>query len=225
MNARGATSTAPRSRSLAGVLGADHVVERVVQRAQVRVDLGHEVAGQEPEPLPGLDRRAGEDDAVDLLGLQRLHGHGHRQPALAGAGRADAEGDDVLADGVDVALLPARLRAHRAAARRAQHLGGEHLGRALVGLHHLDGAAHRGGVEAVALLDQHHEVLEQPRDPLDVVVAVEGDLVAAHVDRRRRGTASSMRRSTSSRSPRSSGIRWLLGTEILIWVLDTTGQG
>ena len=31
-----------------------------------------------------------------------------------------------------------------------------------------------------------------------------------------------MARSTSSRSPRSSGIRWLLGTEILIWVLDTT---
>ena len=96
-------------------LGLDHVVERVVERTQVGVDLGHEVAGQEAEPLARLDRRPGEDDAVDLLGLQRLHRHGHRQPALAGAGRADAEGDDVVADGVDVALLAARLRPDGAA--------------------------------------------------------------------------------------------------------------
>ena len=40
-------------------LGLDHVVERVVERPQVRVDLGHEVAGQEAEPLARLDRRAG----------------------------------------------------------------------------------------------------------------------------------------------------------------------
>ena len=76
--------------------GLDHVVERVVERAQVGVDLGHEVAGQEAEPLAGLDRGPGEDDAVDLLGLQRLHRHRDGEPALAGAGGADAEGDDVL---------------------------------------------------------------------------------------------------------------------------------
>ena len=96
-------------------LGLDHVVERVVERAQVRVDLGHEVAGQEAEPLAGLDRRPGEDDALHLLVLQRLHGHGHGQPALAGARRAEAEGDDVAADGVDVALLARGLRPHGAA--------------------------------------------------------------------------------------------------------------
>ena len=59
-------------------LGLDHVVERVVERAQVGVDLGHEVAGQEAEPLARLDRGPGEDDAVDLLGLQRLHRHAPR---------------------------------------------------------------------------------------------------------------------------------------------------
>src|SRR3546814_12916021 len=68
----------------------------------------------------GLHRWAGEDDAIDLLGLQGLHCHGHRQPALAGAGGADAEGDDVLADRVDVALLAARLGAHRLALGHAQ---------------------------------------------------------------------------------------------------------
>ena len=73
MNASGATSIVPRSISRADGLGVDHVVERVVQRAEVRVDLGQDVAGEEAETLAGLDRGAGEDDAVDLLRLQRLH--------------------------------------------------------------------------------------------------------------------------------------------------------
>ena len=41
-------------------------------------------------------------------------------------------------------------------------------------------------IEAVTLLDEHDEVLEQAGHPLDVVVAVEGDLVAPGVDRHRR---------------------------------------
>ena len=48
-------------------LGVDHVVQRVVERAQVGVDLLAERAGQEAEPLPRLDRRPGQDDPVDLL--------------------------------------------------------------------------------------------------------------------------------------------------------------
>ena len=46
------------------LVGVDHVVERVVQRAQVRIDLLLERAGQEAEPLAGLDRRPGQDDAA-----------------------------------------------------------------------------------------------------------------------------------------------------------------
>ena len=48
-------------------LGVEHVVQRVEQRPQVRVDLRLQVAGQEAEPLAGLDGGAREDDAVDLL--------------------------------------------------------------------------------------------------------------------------------------------------------------
>ena len=151
-------------------LGLDHVVERVVERAQVRVDLGHEVAGQEAEPLAGLDRGPGEDDAVDLLGLQRLHRHRHRELALAGAGRADAEGDDVVA----------RWRRRSASGRsssgrtvrpcgRAQHLGGEHLGRALVGLHHVDGAADTSPASSAwPCSSSSDQLLEEPADPLGV---------------------------------------------------------
>ena len=99
-----------------GPLGADHVVEGVPQRPEVGVDLGHQVAGEEAQPLAGLDRRAGEDDAVHPLGLEGIHGHGHGQPRLAGAGRAQPEGDDVVPDGVHVALLAGRLGAHGPAA-------------------------------------------------------------------------------------------------------------
>ncbi len=84
-------------------VGLEHVVQRVVERAQIRVDLGHQVAGEEAESLPGLDRRSGEDDPVDLPGLQRLHRERDRQVGLAGAGRADAEGHRVGRDRVDVA--------------------------------------------------------------------------------------------------------------------------
>ncbi len=54
---------------LGDLLGVEHVVQRVEQRAQVGVDLGHQVAGQEAEALAGLDGGAREDDAVDLVAL------------------------------------------------------------------------------------------------------------------------------------------------------------
>ena len=91
---RGHLDGAPLEQPLRA-LGPEQVVEGVVERAEVGVDLGHDVAGQEPEPLPGLDRRPGQDDPVDLAGLERLHAEGHGQVRLARPGRADAEGDDV----------------------------------------------------------------------------------------------------------------------------------
>ena len=50
------------------LLGVHHVVERVVERPQVRVHLLLQVARQEPELLARLDRRPRQDDAADLLG-------------------------------------------------------------------------------------------------------------------------------------------------------------
>ena len=110
MYASGATSIVPRSIEPRDDLGLEHVVERVVERAQVRVDLGEHVAGQEAEPLARLDRGPGEDDAVDLLRLQRLHRERDREVALAGAGGTDRERDRVVAHRVDVALLARGLR-------------------------------------------------------------------------------------------------------------------
>ena len=49
------------------LLGVHHVVERVVERPQVRVDLLLQIAGQEPELLAGFDRGPRQDDAADFL--------------------------------------------------------------------------------------------------------------------------------------------------------------
>ena len=91
------------------LLGLEHVVERVVQRPQVRIDLLLQVAGQEAELLARLDRRARQHDAADLLGQQARDRLRHRQVGLAGAGRADAEDDVVLVDGFEVLPLRRRL--------------------------------------------------------------------------------------------------------------------
>ena len=92
------------------LLGVQHVVERVEERAEVRIDLGQHVARQEAEPLAGLDRRAREDDPADLPLGERRDRERHREVGLARAGRADPEGDGRVADRVDVALLRDRLR-------------------------------------------------------------------------------------------------------------------
>ncbi len=97
-------------------LGLEHVVERVEQRPQVGVDLGHQVAGEEAEPLAGLDRGSREDDPVDLTAVQRRGRQRNREERLAGARRADPERDRVGADRVDVALLVDGLGRHLARA-------------------------------------------------------------------------------------------------------------
>ena len=73
------------------------VIERVVDRPQIRIDLFAHVAGQEAEPFAGFDRRPRQDDAVDFLAFEQLHGMGDREPGLAGAGGAGREHQRVRA--------------------------------------------------------------------------------------------------------------------------------
>jgi hypothetical protein len=48
-----------------GFLRIEHVVDRVVERPEVRGYLFLEVARKESKGFSGLDRGTGEDDAVD----------------------------------------------------------------------------------------------------------------------------------------------------------------
>ena len=174
-------------------LGLEHVVEGVVEGAQVGVDLGDDVAGQEPQPLPRLHRRSGEDDPVDLLGLEGLDGQRHGQVALAGAGRADPEGDDLAPDGVDVALLTRRLGPDRLAA--PQDGGVEDVGGALVGTISSNSRATRSASASAPVT-----VISLPRTWIET------------------GKDPSTRRNNSSRCPNRLTMRWLPGTSTLTWV-------
>ena len=107
---------------------AEHLEERVVQRAQVGVDLVLQVAGQKAQPLARLNRRAREDDAVDALGAKRRDCLRHGEVSLAGAGRADAERDRVLLNGIQIRALTERLGLDGLALGRDAH----HIARKLL---------------------------------------------------------------------------------------------
>ena len=163
-------------------VGVEHVVERVEERPQVGVDLGLDVAGQEAEPLAGLDRGPGEDDPLHLFLGQRGGRHRDREEGLAGAGGADPEGDRVAADRVDVAFLVDRLRRDLGVAVAPDDVL-EDLRRALV---RVEGAGHRFDRprgDLVPLLDQLDQLVDDRGRGLHVArVAVEGEDVAAQVE-------------------------------------------
>ncbi len=174
----------PGREQLGDRVGVEHVVQRVVQRAQVGVDLVAQGARQEPEALPRLHGRPGQDDPVDVLRLQRLHGLRHREVGLAGAGRADAEHDRVLVDRVDVPLLVQRLGPDGPSAV-GQDVHAQHVGRALVrlGAEHADRPLDGLRGDALAGADDRGQLVEEPLGHGHLGrLAAERDLVAADVD-------------------------------------------
>ena len=87
----------------------------------------------------------------------------------------------------DVALLADGLRLDGAAAGESRDLRCQDLGRALVGADHVDDPVEHRAVDGLAALGHHDHLLEDPRHDLGLV-ALDGDLVAADVDARRRRT-------------------------------------
>ena len=83
---------------LAHLVEAHQVVERVIERAQIGIDLLRQVPGQEAEALARFHRRPGQDDAANQIALEGVHCAGHGEIGFAGAGRADAEGDVMFLD-------------------------------------------------------------------------------------------------------------------------------
>ena len=75
MYASGATSMTLRSMYLVHAFDAHHLVQRVVQRPQIRIDLLREVAGQEAELFARLHRGPHQQNAADALLLERRRPH------------------------------------------------------------------------------------------------------------------------------------------------------
>ena len=135
-------------------------MQGVVERTQIGIDLRHHVARQEAQALACLDRRAGEDDALDLAGLQSPNRHRNGEPRLAGTRRTDAEGDHVVRDRLDVRLLTRRLRPDHPSLVGAKDVVGEDRRGFLVSTNHVDRAVERALIDALTTLGEHHELLE-----------------------------------------------------------------
>src|SRR3546814_19168215 len=67
------------------LLGGQAVVQGVVERAQIGIDLFLHVAGQETELLPRFDRGTREDQALDAAGDKLRDRLRDREIGLAGA--------------------------------------------------------------------------------------------------------------------------------------------
>ena len=102
-------------------LCAQHIEQAVVQRPQIGVYLLLQVTRQKAQLLACLHRRAGQHDAGDIFGLERLDSHGHSKVGLAGTRRADAKGDGVVPDGVEVLFLAQGLGTDGPAFDRHRH--------------------------------------------------------------------------------------------------------
>jgi len=97
------------------------VMEGIVQGAQVGVHLLGDVAGQEPQVLPGLHEGARENDAGEAAIAQAGHREGHREVCLAGPGRPHGEDEFALVQRLHVPRLARGTRAHRLAAMGDDH--------------------------------------------------------------------------------------------------------
>ena len=85
-----------------------HIEQRIVQRAEIGIHFGIQIARQETELLARFNSRPRENDAAHFFLHQGTHRHRHRQVGLTRSGRADANHDVVRLDGFDIGFLRRR---------------------------------------------------------------------------------------------------------------------
>jgi hypothetical protein len=163
------------------------IVQCIVDRPQIWIDLVLEVAGQKAEPLAGFDRRPRQDDAIDFLAFEQLRGMRHRKPGLAGAGGTDAEHHLVPLQRANIGILRGGACPHRTLAQ----IDGLECGLGRLGVifeqralrdHGADRALDVALREIVALRGLRIECLQHPpRGVAAVARAGDRDVIAAGV--------------------------------------------
>ena len=98
------------------LLHVRHVEERVVERANVGVELLLEGSRKVTEGFSSLDDGTAEHDTANLTTLERCHGHGHSEVGLARASGTKSERKRVPTDGLDITTLSCGLRPESTAA-------------------------------------------------------------------------------------------------------------
>ena len=71
--------------------GIHEILQGVVDRAKIGIDLFAHVARKKPQPLASLDGGARKDQPLDRALFEQGHGMADREPRLSGAGRARGE--------------------------------------------------------------------------------------------------------------------------------------
>lgn len=94
-----------------------HIIKSIVERAQIRVHLVRQIAGEKAEPLARFHRRACQHDTFDTMALEHRKRHGHSQIGLARAGRAYGKNKFIGAQRLKIGLLRNIARCHGFARR------------------------------------------------------------------------------------------------------------
>ncbi len=85
-----------------------HLVERVVQRAQIRIDFRLEIARKESETLAGFDRGAREDNPAHSLSRKRIDRSGYCEIRFSSSRGTDSDDDVIVENELEVFRLTAR---------------------------------------------------------------------------------------------------------------------
>ena len=91
------------------------IMQRVVDRAEIGIDLVAHVARQKAETLASLDGGTGQNQPFDRALLHQLHGVADREPSLACARRTLREDQLVALERAQILVLRGVARAHRPA--------------------------------------------------------------------------------------------------------------
>ncbi len=91
INANGATSMTFFSISRPTCSVTEHVVERVIHRPKIRIDLLRHISGKKPEALTSLHCRSNQHNSPNVLILQRINRTGYCQVGFTGTSRTNAE--------------------------------------------------------------------------------------------------------------------------------------
>ena len=108
-------------------------LQRIVDRAQIGVDLLAHVAGQEAQPLARLDGGPRQDQPLDGAAFEQRHRMADGEPGLAGAGRPLGEDEFVLLQRPQIEVLRGGAGLHGAALAGADLVEDEALVDGLLG--------------------------------------------------------------------------------------------
>ena len=92
--------------------GTEHVVKRIVQRTQIRIDFLLNISRQKSNSFACFHHRPDQNDSTDRIVGKRVSGTGDRKVGFSGTRRSNSNGNGFGRDAFQVCLLGPRTRAN-----------------------------------------------------------------------------------------------------------------